>query len=509
MNETARRPARIPTAEDRLRYAPVHAVWEITLACNLKCRHCGSRAGKPRANELSTEECLEVVEQLARLGTRELTLIGGEAYLRRDWTQIIRAARGHGMYCAIQTGARNLTDGRLEEALAAGLQGLGVSIDGLPELHDEVRGVPGSYAMAIDALVRAKAAGLRTSVNTQIGARVMEQLPAVMDRIIAAGATHWQIQLTVAMGNAVDNDQLLLQPYQLLELMPLLARLYHEGIDRGLLMIVGNNIGYFGPYERIWRNQEPETQHWTGCTAGQTGIGLESDGTVKGCPSLSTSGYAGGNVRDLSLADIWNHSEALHFGRLRTVDSLWGFCRSCYYAEVCRGGCTWTADSLFGRPGNNPYCHHRALELEKQGLRERVVKTREAPRASFATGEFALVVEPIPGREARAKRPGLAIAGVEMAPEGGRLVQLGLPARRAANAGRAVDRRAVGELPPQLEMCHECDRYHWPGEERCPFCGADVAASQAAYAEDTRRREALIAEVEKLIEHASAGAGQG
>ena len=75
------------------------------------------------------------------------------------------------------------------------------------------------------------------------------------------------------------------------------------------------------------------------------------------------------------------------------MDDLWGFCKSCYYADICRGGCTWTADSLFGRPGNNPYCHYRVLQLEKQGLRERVVKKREAAKKPFAIGEFELIVE--------------------------------------------------------------------------------------------------------------------
>jgi len=493
--EPARRPARFRSDDDFRGNVPVHVVWEITLACNLKCQHCGSRAGRPRPNELSTEECIDVVRQLARLGTREISLIGGEAYLRRDWTEIVRAIRGHGMYCAMQTGARNLTAERIAEAVEAGLQGIGVSIDGLPELHDELRGVAGSYDMAIQALEMAKAAGLRTSVNSQIGARSMAQLPAIMDRIIEAGATHWQLQLTVAMGNAVDNDVLLLQPYQLLDLMPLLARLHHEGSGRGLLMVVGNNIGYFGPYEHLWRSLSQDYSHWTGCSAGQTVIGLESDGTVKGCPSLATVGYAGGNIRDLSLEDIWNTSEALHFGRLRSVEDLWGFCRTCYYAEICRGGCTWTADSLFGRPGNNPYCHHRTLELEKKGLRERVVKLREAPRKSFATGEFELILEPIPGREVEAGQ--LAEAPVSGP---GTLVQIG-GKRRAGDEGR---------VPPSLDLCHACNRFLWPGEQACPHCGADVAKAAEAHAEEVRHRRALIAEVEELIRQAkeSRAAGQ-
>lgn len=492
MDTTYQVPTRLPTKEDYEKYVPTHVVWEITLACNLKCQHCGSRAGKARPSELSTAECLEVVDQLARLGTREITLIGGEAYLRRDWTEIIRAIRSHDIYCGVQTGARNLTDERLSKAIEAGLQGIGVSVDGLREVHDKFRGVPGSYEMAIDALKRAKAAGLKTSVNTVIGSPNFRQLPEIMEQIIAAGATHWQIQLAVAMGNAVDNEEILLQPYQLSELMPMLAQLYHEGIDRGLLMIPGNNIGYFGPFEHIWRSYNPQQPHWTGCSAGQTGMGLESDGTVKGCPSLSTVDYAGGNIRDLSLEDIWRSSEGLHFGRLRSVDSLWGFCRSCYYAELCRGGCTWTADSLFGRPGNNPYCHYRVLELEKRGLRERVVKKSDALQQPFAIGEFELITEPIPGVEVTGAVPAETLPPPPAMPM--KLVQLtGRTTRQRHHA------REVGEAPPQLEMCHACNYYIWPGEETCPHCGADIKAALEIYQADVMRRSALIAEVEGWI----------
>jgi MoaA/NifB/PqqE/SkfB family radical SAM enzyme len=105
-----------PRARDRtdiIRLVPIHVVWEITLACNLKCMHCGSRAGHVRNDELTTAECLSLVDQMAALGTREVTLIGGEAYLRRDWIEILRRITGHGMLCLIQTGARHLTDARL------------------------------------------------------------------------------------------------------------------------------------------------------------------------------------------------------------------------------------------------------------------------------------------------------------------------------------------------------------------------------------------------------------
>jgi MoaA/NifB/PqqE/SkfB family radical SAM enzyme len=116
--------AAVPRARserDYREFVPVHVVWELTLACNLKCSHCGSRAGKRRPDELTTAEALAVVSQLARLGTRELTIIGGEAYLRRDWTEIVAAAAAHGMYVGMQTGARALTHKRLQAGVDAGL----------------------------------------------------------------------------------------------------------------------------------------------------------------------------------------------------------------------------------------------------------------------------------------------------------------------------------------------------------------------------------------------------
>jgi Y-X(10)_GDL-associated radical SAM protein len=476
------KPARFLSDADRRNHVPVYVVWELTLACNLKCQHCGSRAGGRRPDELSTRECLDVVDALASLGTREITLIGGEAYLRKDWLEIVRRIRSHGMYCGIQTGGRALTDLRLEQAVEAGLQGVGVSIDGLAQLHDRLRGLEGAFDSAISVMERATALGISVSCNTQIGPETVAELPAIMDRIIDAGATHWQVQLTVAMGNAVDNDELLLQPYELLELMPLLARLSIEGGSRGLLMMAGNNIGYFGPHEEVLRGSVDEDDgHWTGCAAGQTVIGLESDGTVKGCPSLATVGYAGGNVRDLSIEEIWHTSDEIHFGRLRSLDDLWGFCRSCYYAPVCRGGCTWTADSLLGRPGNNPYCHHRALELERSGLRERVVKVEDAPDESFAVGRFMLISEPLPGAARQ--------------PQG---EQRGPPAGASVDQPRS-DPRHEGIIPAELDICRACHCHIWPDETDCPHCGADVLAAKARYEEAVVRRREVILRLERLL----------
>jgi hypothetical protein len=93
------------------------------------------------------------------------------------------------------------------------------------------------------------------------------------------------------------------------------------------------------------------------------------------------------------LRDIWERAAPLRYTRDRTVEDLWGYCRECYYADSCRAGCTWTADVFFGKPGNNPYCHHRALEFAQRGKRERLVRSQPAEGQPFDHGRFDLIVE--------------------------------------------------------------------------------------------------------------------
>ena len=382
-------------------YRPIYAVWEITLACDLACRHCGSRAGRARPDELSTSEALDLIDQMAALGVLELTLIGGEAYLRPDFFDLIARARQHRMTVTMTTGGRGLTEDLAKRLKQAGVAAVSVSVDGLRETHDALRGVRGSFDAAIAAIGHLRAAGVPVSSNTQIGRQSLAEIPDVLETLLAAGIYAWQVQLTVAMGRAADEPDLLLEPYQVLDVIPMLARLADRAKDNGVRLWPGNNVGYFGPHEAKLRGQLPRG-HVSSCGAGRATLGVEANGDIKGCPSLPSADYVGGNVREHRLETIWNQAPPLRFTRDRTVEDLWGFCRTCYYADECRAGCSWTSHVLFGKPGNNPYCHHRALELQREGKRERLVRTVAAAGEPFDHGRFELVVEtmPEPAREA-------------------------------------------------------------------------------------------------------------
>ncbi len=387
----ARRLALLPS-----QHQPAYVVWELTLRCDQPCTHCGSRAGDSRFAELSTEEALAVVGQLADLGTQEVVLIGGEAYLHPGFLSIIAALHKAGIRPTMTTGGRGITAALAEQMAQAGLHSVSVSIDGLACTHDLLRAGRGSFAAANDALSHLRRAGLRTAANTNLNRLNTGELEALYEHLARQGIVAWQVQLTAPLGRAADRPDMLLQPYDLLDLVPRIAALKLRAYADGILLMPGNNLGYFGPEEALLRSTRVDGQdHFAGCQAGQRVMGIESDGAVKGCPSLQTAHYVGGTLRSQPLAQIWEQAPQLAFARARSVDDLWGFCRSCPFAEVCLGGCTFTAHAVLGRPGNNPYCHFRARSLAKRGQRERLVLSASAPGLPFDNGRFDLIVEPI------------------------------------------------------------------------------------------------------------------
>jgi len=308
----------------------------------------------------------------------------------------------------MQTGGRGVTPDLARRLKAAGLGAIGVSVDGTPELHDKLRGIKGSQASAISALESAREAGLVTTSNSQVNRLNFRALRDTRDQLKATGIRVWRLQLTVPMGRAADRPDWILEPYQILEVLDTLAELQLEEAEearaqglppsRMLDIRLGNNLGYFGPHEELLRSMPGQvSSHWVACRAGRWTMSIESDGTVKPCPSLPTAPYTAGNVRDIQIEDLWGADTggmgAMGFTRDRPVDELWGFCRGCYYAEICMAGCNFTTHSTLGKRGNNPFCYHRAETLKLQGKRERLVQVERAAGKPYDFGRFEIVQE--------------------------------------------------------------------------------------------------------------------
>jgi|GEM_PF-200920 len=384
---------RLPLIDDR---GPTYAVWEVTLRCNQACRFCGTRAGRVGPDELNTSEAHELIRQLAELGVREVSMHGGEAYLRADFYEIVRSIHDHGMAPTLVTGGRGLTRETAQRMKDAHISAVSVSIDGPREIHDDLRGVVGSFDSATAALSHLQAVGIEVGINTQINRANLSALHELYETVRRHPLYGWMVQLMVPMGRAADEPGLWLEPYDLLELFPTLGEIRQRCDSDSIVLWAGDNTGYFGPFDDVLRGDRVPSGCSGRCGAGVVAIGIEANGDVKGCSAMASEGFVAGNVRRNALRQLWDEAAELKLSRHFDMGRLWGYCASCYYASECQAGCIWTANTILGRYGNNPYCHHRALELLMRGERERLIRVCKAPGKNRDCALFELVTEPAP-----------------------------------------------------------------------------------------------------------------
>jgi radical SAM protein with 4Fe4S-binding SPASM domain len=381
MEDLRMRPPLYPTQTP---FRPQICVWELTRSCNLRCDHCGSAAGEARAGELSTAECLDVVQQLADLECQLITLSGGEPTLRADWESIARAAIARGITVNMVTNGTTVTGALARRIADAGLANVAVSLDGTERLHNEVRG-EGSFRRAAAGLRALAAAGVTTAVLTQLNRATAEALDETHALAVELGASMWRLQLAKPMGRLKCRTTLI-APRDLLDVLPRLS-----GIKQSspIEVAVGDSIGYFGPADSVLRSrsQEPRGMRgpWGGCQAGRFAIGIESDGGVKACLSLQAKSEGGhdpfreGDLRRQRLAEIWCSPASFAFNR-RPV-ALTGFCRRCDHAAVCRGGARCVAAAFGGKLTEDSYCYHRVASIQ-QGASTRLDRLRHYAAAS-------------------------------------------------------------------------------------------------------------------------------
>ncbi len=345
-------------------FFPRMVVWELTLRCNLRCRHCGSRAGEAREDELTLPEALSLCHDLAALKCKHVTLGGGEPTLRRDWPLIARTLTDLGITVGMISNGVAWTDDLARAAKAAGLESAAFSVDGLEETHDYVRHSKGHFHRVLEAIACAKRAKLPVSAVTTISRRVIPELPALRALLAEHGVTRWQVQLATPTGNLVDNPDLHLEPEDVLVVVPLIAAMCRDG--KLPKLYPGHDIGYYGEPEERLRDPNHPIPYWVGCSAGCSILGIESNGNIKGCLSLPSAmngvdRFVEGNVRDTPLRTIWERKGAFAYNREFTVELLGGACRECEYAEICRGGCTWMTQAHAGPVRDNEFCYLRQL----------------------------------------------------------------------------------------------------------------------------------------------------
>lgn len=334
-------------------YRPEFCVWELTLKCNMRCKHCGSRAGKARKNELTVDECLNIAGQLVDLGCKQVTFIGGEVFLYGGWEKISRKLAENDLDVNIITNGFLLGDEQIAQIKHARLVNIGISLDGMEDNHNNIRNVNTSFEKVMEAIDVLNREGVPVAVVTSLIDQNFEDLWPMYDLLVEKGIQLWQLQIVNPMGNMADKKGFLLDPTK----VPLVTRFIREKRNEQKLMIyAGDNIGYFDENELYLRSQPGTMYEWFGCQAGLRVVGIDSIGNVKGCESLYSDEFIEGNLRKESLSEIWYKKGNFTYNRAFDISMLTGSCKGCDKGAICRGGCRGACYFITDSKFENPYC---------------------------------------------------------------------------------------------------------------------------------------------------------
>lgn len=321
------------------------AVWELTLRCNLRCSHCGSSAGLPRPDELTTTECFKVCEGLAELGCEDVCLMGGELFLRDDWFSVAECIKALGMELNFVSNGTVL-DRYIDKICRLGPKVVGISLDGLEESHEAIRG-KGNFKKAVGAIDLLRERGVPTTAITTVSKINFRDLPKMKSLLLKRGI-NWQIQLGMPFGNFRKEQMLSREEFYATALFIAKERTSHRFED---LPLVGADC--YGYYSESLPDGE-----WRGCRAGTTAIGVTSCGGVVGCLAMGNDRFIEGNLRHKSLREIWENPNSFAYNRKFDPAELGSNCGACKHGAKCKGGCGAMSYTITERFHNDPYCFH-------------------------------------------------------------------------------------------------------------------------------------------------------
>jgi len=350
--------------------APFLVVWDFTHKCNLSCKHCYSNSGAVNEEELTTEQALAVVDQLADANVTALAFSGGEPLTRKDFFQVARYASDRGLYVSLASNGTLLTKENVQKIKEAKVNYIDVSIDGASaKTHDDFRGVPGTFDKAVAGLKNCVEADLCVCIATTVGKNNMAELPAIIDlaeQIHAERFTYFNF-IPTGRGKAyLDQD---LSPQEREQVLRYLLNRMSAGCKTTILATAPQLArvalqcqGSSGTGEvtlslahmqtvKVTKKAVPLGDFIGGCGAGRLYCSLSPQGDVHPCVFLPVNV---GNLKTRTFQDIWLNAPL--FNAFRNRANLKGSCGKCDYKFIC-GGCRarsaayHNGDMLNGDPG--------------------------------------------------------------------------------------------------------------------------------------------------------------
>lgn len=276
-------------------------------------------------------KALDTIPEEARVKGFTVVLTGGEPLLRPDIEQVGLQIRSRGFLWSMVSNGYFYDEQKHRRLMHAGMGALTISLDGLEDSHDWMRGRQGSYARALKAIAIAAAEPkLNFDVVTCVTQRNLGQLSQIHDTLASLGVRQWRLFTVIPIGRAKDDPQMHLDASQTRQLMEFIkskreagGREHAEGMT-----VTFSCEGYMGAYE----NKVRQTPYF--CRAGINIASVLIDGTICACPNIDRDVFAQGNIYKDNLWEVWNEK----FEAFR--DRSWarkGKCADCKVFDRCLG----------------------------------------------------------------------------------------------------------------------------------------------------------------------------
>jgi 12,18-didecarboxysiroheme deacetylase len=333
-------------------------VWNVTRACNLKCVHCYAKADNQKAdNELTHEEGLALLDDLARFGAPVVLFSGGEPLMRPDLTELARHAVGKGMRAVISTNGTLITTSKARELKSVGLSYVGVSLDGMEEVNDRFRGKKGAFTDAMTGIRNCQDAGLKVGLRFTVNRMNVTELPRIFDLLEAHDIPRVCFYHLVYAGRGSELVKDDLDHSETRRAVDLIIDRTRDLHDRGIapeVLTVDNHAD--GPYLylRMVREGNPRAgevlrllEMNEGNSSGR-GIGCISwDGAVHA--DQFWRHYSFGNVLEKPFSEIWSDLSNPLMARLKDKKRyITGRCAGCRWLDVCAGNFRVRAEAVTG-----------------------------------------------------------------------------------------------------------------------------------------------------------------
>jgi len=357
---------------DRLRYSPgsrgqTHGavsgsgpvvVWNCTRTCNLKCIHCYSNSdARQYEGELTTEEALRFIDDLAEFKVPVLLFSGGEPLLRKDLKELAAYASSKGIRPTISTNGTLLKPGTVQSLKELGIGYIGISLDGIGENNDRFRGRAGAFDAALKGIRNCITAGQRVGLRFTINRHNYEELDAIFDLVERENIPRVCFYHLVYSGRGSKMMEEDISRQEARAAMDLIMERTLDFHRRGLakeILTVDNHADGVYIYLKL-KKTDPERAarvlellRMNGGNRSGIAIGaVDWYGNVH--PDQFTQNHTFGNVRERKFGDIWTDiSHPILAGLKNRKPLLKGCCAACNWLDICNGNFRARAEAVTG-----------------------------------------------------------------------------------------------------------------------------------------------------------------